>query len=235
MINSMFLVEHNVPDVYVNESRDFQLVSRLYDLALQSTRFSIDSMDYISDTQQCNDKLLDLIGSKVGFFSNLSVPDDTLRNVLTAFPYIMRHKGSKYAIQLILNLFMHITNSRVELEETDDPSIINIVFYDYMLHVQLLQQLIEYIRPTGVMITYEFKTYVESVNRIVLTTDVVTLSPVMNYVDTNEETPSGVVVSVKSPGTVSEEYNSDVANTVGFTVLSQVNDKEYNLEEQPDA
>ena len=35
----MFRVENNVPDVYVQESRDFQLFCKLYDLAFQGSRF----------------------------------------------------------------------------------------------------------------------------------------------------------------------------------------------------
>ena len=226
MNRSMFLVENNVPDVYVNESRDFQLVSRLYDLVFQSTRFSIDSMDYISDINKCNDSLLDLIGSKVGFFSSLKLTDSTYRKVLAAFPHIMRHKGSKEGIQLILNLFMHITNAKLTMKETSDPSIITIVFHDYMLNVDLLKALIEYIRPTGLIIAYEFLTHIDS-GADYLLTDSVRFGTVMNYIDLDEDELAGVVVdTINTPSTHS--YDSDIANNVGFTVLSKTDDRELN-------
>ena len=84
----MFLVENNVPDVYVQESRDFQLFSRLYDLVFQSSRFSIDSIPYASDTMHCNDALLPLIATKVGFFTDVNLTNYSHRKVLSAFYYI---------------------------------------------------------------------------------------------------------------------------------------------------
>ena len=230
MNKSMFLVENNVPDVYVNESRDFQLVSRLYDLIFQSTRFSIDSMDHISDTAKCNESLLDLIGSKVGFFTSLKLTDKTHRKVLAAFPHIMRYKGSKEGILLILNLFMHITNAKLTMRENEDTSIITIVFHDYILNIDLLKELIEYIRPVGLIIEYEFTTHMDTTADYVLN-DSVIINTIMNYIDLDDEELAGVVIQ-KNNTDDSIDYDSSIANNVGFTVLSRVDDRSLKLEEE---
>ena len=107
----MFRVENNVPDIYVNESRDFQLIARLYDLAIQSSRFSIDSLVYASDTMKCNEQLLPLLATKLGIFDNLKLTDLQYRQILSAFPYIIRYKGSPTAIQLVLRLFGRMYNN----------------------------------------------------------------------------------------------------------------------------
>lgn len=229
MYKSMFLVEENVPDVYVQESKDFQLVSRLYDLVFQSTRFSIDSMDYIADTQLCNASLLELLGTKVGFFSSLKLSDSTHRKVLSAFPHIMRYKGSKEGIYLILNLFKHITNSQIVLRENDDKSILTIVFFDYMLNIELLQELIECIRPVGLMIDYEYETHIKSKADYTFS-DKVSIGPVMRYIDLSEDSLSGVVQKTINTSETRDDYNAEVANNVGFTVLSKIRDDEYTIE-----
>lgn len=226
MNRSMFLVENNVPDVYVNESRDFQLVSRLYDLVFQSTRFSIDSIDYISDTEHCNEAILDLLGSKVGFFSSLKLTDSTYRKVISAFPYIIRYKGSKTGLQLILNLFMHITNSRLTMREEQYPSTITIIFHDYMLNLDLLKALVEYVRPVGLLINYEFITHLDTDADYVLK-DTVNFGKLMNYIDLDEDELAGVIIQTSNTDS-SGSYNSDIANNVGFTVLSKTDDRKEN-------
>lgn len=149
----MFRVEQNVPDVYINESRDFQLISRLYDLAFQDVRQSTDSLDHITATMQCRENLLPLLATKLGFFEELNLPEDIYRKVLSAFPTIIKYKGSKYAILLIVNLFERISNTNIIVHMYEDNAII--VFQTYSSSSELLMSLIEYIRPAGYIIEWE--------------------------------------------------------------------------------
>lgn len=218
MMQNMFLIENNVPDVYVNESRDFQLVARLYDLILQSTRFSIDSMDYTSDTSKCNNRMLPLVGTKLGFFDTTRLSDAVLRKVLAAFPFIMRYKGSKEGIELVLNLFEQITNTEVILVETEDPSVIIIRFTNYLLDVNLLYQLLEYIRPTGLIIKVEYKSNVADKSYYTVK-DTVEIYQA-NYADLRADSESGIVML----DSVGEENNYPTASNIGFTVLTGLTD-----------
>lgn len=47
-------LQNNVPEVYVKESRDFQLLCRLYDCILNGVKFDIDSMLNITDSKSCS-------------------------------------------------------------------------------------------------------------------------------------------------------------------------------------
>lgn len=160
----MFHVENNVPDVYVQQSRDFQLFSRLYDLVFQSSRFSVDSMQHISDTMRCNDTLLPLIATKVGFFTDLNLTTHADRLILSAFPYIIPYKGSLQGVILVANLFERIMNTTVAVSvDSFDKSRVWIYFEQYTPNVTLLYSLLEYIRPTGMFINYAVRTDLEKV------------------------------------------------------------------------
>ena len=152
----MFRVENNVPEVYVTQSRDFQLFSRLYDLVFQSSRFSIDSLEQVSDTMRCNDSLLPLIATKVGFFTESNFTTKSDRQVLAAFPYIIRYKGSLEGIHRVANLFERIMNTSVYVDASSvtTESKVSIVFDNYAPDATLLFSLLEYIRPTGLLIDY---------------------------------------------------------------------------------
>ena len=45
----MFRLQNNVPEVYVDKSRDFQLFCRLYDSCFGGVKFSIDSMSRLTN------------------------------------------------------------------------------------------------------------------------------------------------------------------------------------------
>ena len=98
----MFLVRDNVPEVYIQESRDFQLFSELYDLAIQSSRFSIDSLEEATSSMYCNSSILPLLATKVGLFEELNLPDIAYRkaiNIIKITNIITLKNPSIYIIQ----------------------------------------------------------------------------------------------------------------------------------------
>ena len=54
---------------------------------------------------------MQLLKTKLGLFTHKESSDDELRQVLQAFPTIIRYKGSERAINLIIALYSRITNT----------------------------------------------------------------------------------------------------------------------------
>ena len=148
----MFRFENNVPEVYVTESRDFQLLTRLYDLPFQQVRQATKSMELITDTKHCNESLLPLLGTKLGFFEELNVSSDIYRSVLSAFPLINQYKGTQKAIELVICLFQKIVNTNITYTLSDNRATIK--FDTYCSSTDLLETLLDYVRPCGYIITW---------------------------------------------------------------------------------
>lgn len=216
----MFRVENNVPEVYVQESRDFQLYSRLYDLVFQSARFSIDSMEQVSDTMRCNDKLLPLIADKVGFFTKLNLTTYADRILLSAFPYIIRYKGSLLSIKLVSNVFERIMNVKVDVEvDLEDKSHLIIKFQNYTPNVDLLYALLEYVRPTGVIIEYIVVNDSSKAPTDVFVEDNVTVRCSSdNYMREASVTKQEESATIPM-GIADNTYYADLASNVGFTQI----------------
>lgn len=224
----MFRVENNVPEVYIAESRDFQLVSRLYDLVLQATRFSIDSIEDTSDTMRCNNRLLSLLSTKVGLFGTVTVPDAAYRQVLSAFPYIIKHKGSIQGLQLVVNLFERITNYKIYLDIIDDQlHIVQITFTKYAPYRDLLYLLLDYVRPVGSIVKYRVITS-DSLLSQFTTDDKVTINAQRNAVAVTSseqyQEESGIVAKTA----LTNKFDKKSAGLIGFT---QVSKTEYEGEE----
>ncbi len=156
----MFRLQNNVPEVYVQQSRDFQLFCRLYDSVFSGVKYSIDSLQYSSNTQKCNSELLDLLKTKLGLFIDVNLSDTELRYVLQAFPSIIRYKGSLRSIDQIIALFQRISHNNstvisIQNKRTlaQDQKII-LQSESRIKNDQLLFQLLSYVLPTGYFIDY---------------------------------------------------------------------------------
>lgn len=224
----MFRVEQNVPDVYVQESRDFQLLSKLYDLVFQSSRFSIDSMRVLSDTMHCNESVLPLISTKVGFFTDSNLTDNSHRKILSAFPYIIKYKGSMKGLKLIVNLLGSILNTKIFVEQpllddlTVDRNRVLISFDKYAPDYQILEDILYYMRPTGCLIDYSIKTDIQTKTNFVLSADnvkITTNTDGKEIYPVNKISSNDTDYSYTSAIHDETKPNNIFRSTVGFTQI----------------
>lgn len=164
---TVFKYKNNVPDVYPNESRDFQLICNVFDLTQNSIKYDIDSMLDILDTDLCPEKLLPLLQTKLGFISNYNLSAKQLRTVLKAFPYLIKNKGSTKGIQQTIQTFLKTQNifGNVQIDYTnkqDNAGILNNIYevniglQTKLLDVSLLTELLRFIIPAGYILKYYF-------------------------------------------------------------------------------
>lgn len=197
----MIRLQDNVPTPYINESRDFQLFLRLYDCLINGVKFDIDTMIYLFDPFKVNNRMLELLASKVGFFPKTHLNDMMMRYIIAAFPYLMKYKGSKKgiegAIATILkadNIYAKYTvsiyNNSVTGSMIGDDHVIQILI-DTPYDKVALQELLNYICPLGYLTelgeadSYTFSTELDNVNILYTYIDpAVSVSQVANNEDT---------------------------------------------------
>lgn len=156
----MFRLADNVPEVYVQKSRDFQLFTRLYDSVFNGVKYSTDALQLTLNTKECNQSLLELLKTKLGLFTDVTLTDHELRCVLQAFPTLIRHKGSWQGVDDILNLFQRINlnhgdRGHVNKETANDSYEIVLEFNKPLTNDKLLMELLRYVLPTGYTVVYE--------------------------------------------------------------------------------
>lgn len=97
---SDFRLQDNVPNYYVDESRDFQLLCRVIDVILKGRMANAGYIPYQLDLDRCSESLLYAIAYMQGFTTKVYIPPNVLRNILKVFPYCIKHKGTEEAIRL---------------------------------------------------------------------------------------------------------------------------------------
>ena len=159
---SIIRIKNNVPQNYVSESRDFQIFTRVLDFVQNGIKFNIDSITDIIDTEEIHGEYLERLKSKLGFFSNSRYDDATLRKILSAFPYIIRHKGSEEGIHMCVNTFMNIIGVReshtVEVYNNDEENdhTILIGLESNITDINVLKDLLSFVVPTGYFVKFYF-------------------------------------------------------------------------------
>lgn len=162
-------LKDKTPDVYTNESRDFQLLCRAYDAILNGVKFDIDTMPMLLDSMACRNHMLKPLASKLGFFTDTYFNDTMLRYTLSAFPHMVRLKGTLKAVTQAVLLFLKIYHIRsaalISLVDNVPTVMHEYAVPDHTLVVALktsvkdisvLKEIFKYILPAGYGVYFYF-------------------------------------------------------------------------------
>ena len=213
----MFRLENNVPEVYIKESRDFQLFLRLYDYVNNGVRFSIKSIDNLLDPLKCNDRVLPLLCTRVGFFPKSEYNTYALREIISAFPLILKYKGSKKSIEIALNTILKAENNYDDsLIDVDvNKSEIAIYTKKQIINQVLLEDVLSYTIPTG--FTLSIGKYTVA-NKDLTTSKIPGEDQTSYYI--NKATTLSEIIKIKNAPTINNIRNNSISNYIATEVIS---------------
>lgn len=169
----MIRCQELVPDYYIEESRDFQVLCRLYDYTLNSLKFNIDTMQSLTNTKLVKDTVLPLVGDKFGIYDKQSY---TNRELLTALPSAIKNKGSLNSVKILLNAYLDSLNifdyavayySKNEESAEEISSILSRDIKPYtivivlstsptLVDLHVLDEFLKMVIPCGMIVEYVF-------------------------------------------------------------------------------
>ena len=147
----MFKLQNHVPPIYVEESRDFQLLLRLYDCIDGGNKFDASTIIEVLNPIKANDRILPLLATRVGFFTDKYIDGNVLKYIIAGFPYMIKNKGTQLGVEEAVNIILKAENSL-------DPPVINynklsntfeIATSTFLYNKTALDELLKYVLPTG--------------------------------------------------------------------------------------
>lgn len=226
----MFRLQDKVPEVYINESRDFQLICRLYDCVNSGVKFNIDSINNVFDYTKIKDRLLELMCTRVGFFPKAQIDSNSLRYIVANFPYILKYKGSLKGIESAVTIALKCANAEIDAiisssNDIENAGIVDIALSEY-IDTTVLDELMQYVLPAGYIYTVSKFSYSEpfkselGINSNVLkvvTSNVNRLSQVLSKADVaNRNWYEGTIIS----GGISKTNDVNATNIVKETIIN---------------
>lgn len=155
----MIDVVKKTPREYVEQSRDFQVLARLYTALFNISKMYADDLKvWVPDI---DNKLTTLRSRTVNFVNRHQWDLNDLEAITSCFKYLMRRKGTEEALEACINILMKArgieTGITVDSVVIDRYGCINIwVAHDNIL-MGIMEDLIRYLIPTG--LTYRLYDY----------------------------------------------------------------------------
>ena len=144
-----------VPGVYYNESRDFQVLGRTFEILFNYIKTNTDLMEGIPFSKNCDIHLLSLLATSLGFSNKRNYSKEELSTLCSSFIGLLRIKGTRTAIQQAINLMLHAHNiNKIASVEQESDFNFNIYIPQELEDITILEDIFEYILPCG--FTYNF-------------------------------------------------------------------------------
>ena len=153
-------VENLLPENYYKGSRDFQLLGRIFEVALNYNKTGADMVlnNILSDNSDV--RILDLVAKTLGFESKHEYNVNDLMALCKSFKKIMLKKGTVEAVEECVNVLLKAqditSQARVFCDNEDDPSDPTVKAYNVRIlipqelnDVILLEDMLDYVLPTG--------------------------------------------------------------------------------------
>lgn len=137
-----------VPQVYNNASRDFQYLSWLIDIVLNSVKHNIDDMYDLPNTKT-DSRLTELLALTLGFKIRRNYNQQQLASLVSIIPSILRYKGTAKAISLAGNALIKASGAAGEFKCNLVDNCLEIQLPEDLVDVVLFTDLLPYIAPAG--------------------------------------------------------------------------------------
>lgn len=237
----MIKLQNYTPEVYYKKSRDFQFIGRLYDLVLNSVKTNTDLLYSLPVGENMNDQLVDLITLSLGFKPKHNYSTQQLLAICSIFPTLLRKKGTLQAVQLACTTILAsegiITKPNVEMISSNRQSAkvldtLHIGIPPELSDITLIQDLLSYIIPAGMLIDLTYESITENKNETSFVLDasktkIYKRDPKVMSVVINPQNESDVE-ALGLNSTDSNYYEPIEAAKAGMLVNMSVIDSVYN-------
>lgn len=155
----MIDIVKQTPLEYSKQSRDYQVIARLYTALFNYSKMYVDSMNVWND--DIDNKLTTLRARSLNFIPDHSWDLDDLEAITSCFKYLVRNKGTVTALEYCINILMKIekidSEIRANLVTIDDQYNVIIRVPDNLITLGIVEDLVKYLLPAG--LTYRIILY----------------------------------------------------------------------------
>ena len=148
-MNKLIKFQDLTPEVYYKRSRDFQYIGRLFDLVLNNAKMNTDIISSLPLNPDMDPRLLDLLALTLGFKSKHEYNTKQLAALCSIFPFVLRNKGSKLAIETACNALLNAEGITKEASIEVSNQMVSIFLPSELSDLNLLKDLLNYILPAG--------------------------------------------------------------------------------------
>ena len=144
----MINLHNQVPSIYSNASRDFQYLSWLINIVLNSVKHNVDDLYDLPHTE-INPKISELLAMTLGFKVKRNYDNKQLAALVAILPSILKYKGTLKAIKMAAEALITASSSLGNTECEVEGNQLTVVLPKDLVDTTLFLDLLDYILPAG--------------------------------------------------------------------------------------
>lgn len=212
----MLKLNKMVPQVYYNKSRDFQLIGRIIEFLFNYSKNNVDLLSQQVIDSKKDTKLLNLLCTTIGFEIKHEYNNEQLSALCSVFLLAIHNKGSKKAIQIILDLLTALEGGRNPASmEIGEDGILYLYISEEISDITILKNVFDYIMPAGFNyivvnnVMFNSDSYSNIGNRDVVRADVIDNSNMSIITKLNNQGTQEVIETELTSNGAVEKYKID--------------------------
>lgn len=152
----MLKTQKLTPEIYYKESRDFQLLGRIYDFIFNYVKTEIDLIKTFPLNNNQDTSFIELLLKTLGFKPLKEYQINQLLALASVWINLIKNKGSLTAIDTLIKTILKIENIKenytinLDLNQDIPTVIIQIREYINSQDIALIEEVLDYILPIGV-------------------------------------------------------------------------------------
>ena len=140
---------NQVPSIYINTSRDFQYLSWLINIVLNSVKHNVDDIYALPNTK-ADPRLTELLALTLGFKVKRNYDKKQLAALVSSLPSILKFKGTKTAVILAGKALLKASGAYGMFDCEVKDNCLEVLLPEELVDTTLFMDLLPYILPAGI-------------------------------------------------------------------------------------
>lgn len=149
----MINIKNQVPGIYYEASRDFQVLGHLYEVVLNYVKTNADMLYLLPNGIEADTRSIELLAMTLGFKLRRNYDKAQLAALVSIFPQLLKLKGTKRAIDLAGNALVKASGVPGTFLSEMKDYVMTIKIPIELSDITLFTDLLPYILPFGIRVS----------------------------------------------------------------------------------
>lgn len=149
----MINIKNQIPSVYYDASRDFQILGHLYEVVLNYVKTNADMLYLLPNGVEADTRAIELLATTLGFKLRRNYDKAQLAALVSIFPQLLKVKGTKMAIDLAGNALIKASGVPGFFTSELKDHVLTVKIPIELSDITLFMDLLPYIIPFGIRVS----------------------------------------------------------------------------------
>lgn len=149
----MINIKHQLPSIYYDASRDFQILGHLYEVVLNYSKTNADMLYLLPNGLTEDSRITEVLATTLGFKLRRNYDKAQLAALVSIFPQLLRIKGTKRAIDLVGDALVKASGVPGSFHSELKGQVLLVKIPVELTDITLFMDLLPYILPFGISVS----------------------------------------------------------------------------------